>query len=355
VSATIVKSRLESLDWLRGLMACSVMFYHLTSWNISKLDSSNTLARLGIYAVSIFFVLSGLSMAIAYNKYFSSIKHVAVFFLRRIFRIWPLLWLATICSIVIAMVLKTGVDPRTIFLNLTTLFGFVDHTAYIATGAWSIGNEVVYYAFTPLIIIIYNFKKWMGDLILVGSILVGCYFAFNLVDSSGSIGDSWHLYIHPLNNLFFYIAGISLFYHFKDLKVSQLYCLTLLGVAIIIFCFYPTSSSDAIGLIAGIPGVILSTIVISITLLFYKIEAKGDNLIGNTLTQIGIVSYGIYLIHPLVNVPVKYLTKLTPIHPYLHIGIVAFASIIVASILFYQFELKFTKIGKKLSEQVLRS
>ncbi|HOY69302.1 MAG TPA: hypothetical protein PLZ85_00405 [Methylotenera sp.] len=57
--------RLDSLDWLRGLLAFSIMIYHLTSWEISPLESSHLLGRLGIYGVSMFFLLSGLSMAVA--------------------------------------------------------------------------------------------------------------------------------------------------------------------------------------------------------------------------------------------------------------------------------------------------
>ena len=67
-------NRIESLDWLRGLMAIAIMFYHLTSWHISPLDSSNILGRLGIYGVSVFFVLSGLSMAVVYSSFIVDVK-----------------------------------------------------------------------------------------------------------------------------------------------------------------------------------------------------------------------------------------------------------------------------------------
>ena len=50
--------RIESLDYLRGIMALSVMIYRLTSWNLYHPDASTLLGRLGIYAVSIFFILS---------------------------------------------------------------------------------------------------------------------------------------------------------------------------------------------------------------------------------------------------------------------------------------------------------
>ena len=144
-------TRIETLDWLRGLMALSIMFYHLSCWIIRPLDSANPLGRLGIYGVSIFFVLSGLSMAIVYNSYVKSIRTSINFYVRRIFRIWPLFWVACILTI-LPQVLKTGTYSwKHLFINITTLFGFIKPAAYIPTGAWSIGNEMVYYALTPLI------------------------------------------------------------------------------------------------------------------------------------------------------------------------------------------------------------
>jgi len=47
-------THIESLDYLRGVMALSVMIYHLKSWNLYHPDASTLLGRLGIYAVAIF-------------------------------------------------------------------------------------------------------------------------------------------------------------------------------------------------------------------------------------------------------------------------------------------------------------
>ncbi len=49
--------RLDSLDGLRGILAFAIMLYHLRGWQLGSLDSSSLLGRLGIYAVSMFFVV----------------------------------------------------------------------------------------------------------------------------------------------------------------------------------------------------------------------------------------------------------------------------------------------------------
>ncbi|WP_447505644.1 acyltransferase family protein [Acinetobacter pittii] len=86
--------RFESLDWLRGMMAFSIMIYHLISWEVFHPQSGNILGNFGIYGVSIFFVLSGLSMGIVYNNYIKNFHTSIVFFIRRLFRLLPLLWIA---------------------------------------------------------------------------------------------------------------------------------------------------------------------------------------------------------------------------------------------------------------------
>jgi exopolysaccharide production protein ExoZ len=139
-----MQGRNEPLDWLRGLLAAAIMLYHLVA--------SSLLGRLGVYGVSMFFVLSGLSIALVYHRFIIDGATAGRFFVRRVFRIWPLLWLAVIAVAVARALQGREVNWSQIALNLTTLFGFISPSDYINTGAWSIGNEMVYYALTPAIV-----------------------------------------------------------------------------------------------------------------------------------------------------------------------------------------------------------
>ncbi|RYZ82460.1 MAG: acyltransferase, partial [Proteobacteria bacterium] len=49
--------RIDELDWLRGLMAFSILIYHTASFMPLGWDaeSSSPIGKLGIYGVSIFF------------------------------------------------------------------------------------------------------------------------------------------------------------------------------------------------------------------------------------------------------------------------------------------------------------
>lgn len=40
--------RIESLDYLRGLMALSIMVYHYTAWTLNGVPSEYLLGKLGV-------------------------------------------------------------------------------------------------------------------------------------------------------------------------------------------------------------------------------------------------------------------------------------------------------------------
>ncbi len=139
--------RIESLDYLRGLMALAVMVYHYTSWTLGTVGVEHLLGKLGIYAVAIFYILSGVSLTLVYQDRIQQARDVYSFAVKRVFRILPLFWLSVVAALGFRFVeawragAAFAVPWPQVFLNLTLLFGFVQPTAYLSTGAWSIGNE----------------------------------------------------------------------------------------------------------------------------------------------------------------------------------------------------------------------
>lgn len=330
-------------------MALSIMFYHLTCWTIFPLDSSNALGRLGVYGVSIFFVLSGLSMAIVYNVYINSIRTSINFYVRRGFRIWPLLWVACIFAI-LPDIIKTGTyNWELLFLNVTTLFGFIKPTAYILTGAWSIGNEMVYYALTPLIFFLYNYKKWVGNVFFIICLSIGMLFAFNLLNPNKGLTDQWTLYVNPFNNLYLYVMGIAIFYNFRDLNINSKLNIVLLVVAVALFCLLPFKG-DQISIVSGMGRLVFTVLSFIMVLCFYKLRIKLPDFLNNTLEAFGIATYGVYLIHPIVYLYLNYVLK--KIHfssGLLLFFLVAILTVVISIASYRLFELRLIKIGKKLT------
>jgi peptidoglycan/LPS O-acetylase OafA/YrhL len=72
-TSTISNSRIKSLDYLRGLMAFSIMIYHFYGASVQKIGADTTLSRIGIYGVSITPVL--LSFAVYRTIKFPLMKY----------------------------------------------------------------------------------------------------------------------------------------------------------------------------------------------------------------------------------------------------------------------------------------
>jgi len=164
-------NRLHNLDYLRGLAATGIMIFHYLSWTLNNFPSETFLARVGLYGVAIFYVLSGLTLYyVYYNKMTFSKKYLQSFFKKRVLRIFPLMWLVTLLHIFLSNKVP---DFYILFLNLSGLFGFIKWDAYFSTGVWSIGNELVFYAFFPFFVLFTKYYKPV--MILLSLTLFGFY------------------------------------------------------------------------------------------------------------------------------------------------------------------------------------
>lgn len=342
-------NRVEPLDWLRGFMALSIMFYHLSLWLISPQDSSSILGRLGIYGVSIFFILSGLSMAIVYEQYIIDLKTSINFLIRRIFRIWPLLWIVCIFILILQFTVTGNINWVKVALNLTTLFGFIQPDNYIATGSWSIGNEMVYYLLTPLLIFFYNKNKLLGNAIFIISLIIGLFFSFHFLDPDVKLANQWSVYVNPLNNLFLYVMGIAIYYNLTTLKFNQALNTVLLLSTSCIFCLLPIYG-DQIVLVTGLGRLAFVFCSFMIVVCFYKLQINLPHTISTSLGQLGVATYGIYLIHPVVYQYYIFIARKAPInYPILLFIIVSLLTIIGSFYSYKIIELRWIKFGKRLT------
>lgn len=325
-------------------MAFAIMIYHLLAWKVIQTDSSSLIGRFGIYGVSIFFVLSGLSMAIVYHHFIKDGKTSLIFFVRRIFRLWPLLWICVLFISLVNFIFKGELDIWKIFLNLTTLFGFIAPSEYINVGAWSIGNEVFYYALTPFFICAYNYSKILGNLIVAISIFIGVLFGFFILQEA-DLSIQWSTYINPLNNLFLYTSGIALYYNFSDINLKK-YSYFFILIPLLIFGLYPVSG-DQINIVTDINRVIFSFSAILIVLGFYKLDVKLPLLVSKPFSNLGEATYGIYLLHPIVYMVVSRFID----YPLFVILFTIVVTIAAANISYKVFEKPFIKIGKDVTNR----
>jgi peptidoglycan/LPS O-acetylase OafA/YrhL len=350
-------NRIESLDYLRGIMALSVMIYHLTYWNLYHPDASTPLGRLGIYAVSIFFILSGLSIAIAYSYFINDLKSSIAFYIRRIFRIWPLLWLCIIAVIIPKFLIGKDIPSfEALILNFTTLFGFMAPTEYINTGAWSIGNEMVYYFLTPFFIYFYRKSLIVGNMLVLLSFFITVYFAFFYLDLSKSLASQWGGgYINPINNLFLYMSGIAIFFNLKDKKFNPFIVILFFLLSFSIFVKYPVHG-DQINIVTGYNRLVFILASILLVIAFYMFEYFNfiPKFIRVSFYQLGIATYGVYLLHPIIHdYAVHFLKDLRINQPLLFIVLVSILTVVVSLISWNYFEKKLIIYGKNISKRLL--
>lgn len=127
------------------MCSLGIMIYHYSTWTLGVFSADAFLARVGVYGVSIFYILSGITLFHVYGDKIQDFKGFTIDFVtKRIFRIVPLLALVSIIAVTF---LSTKTTVANFFSHIIGYFGFYDWSSCLTTGDWSIGNEMVFYAF----------------------------------------------------------------------------------------------------------------------------------------------------------------------------------------------------------------
>lgn len=295
------KSRLHGLDYLRGLVAFGIMIYHYSSWTFGELNASSFLGRVGIYGVTIFYILSGMTLSYIYRSNLKLTKFdLTNFYKKRVFRIFPLLWLATFVSIVLS---KHTPNIADVFLNVSGLFGLFKWDVYFATGAWSIGNELVFYLIFPLLIL--PVGKGQTTFILLSFAIIASYFYFTFygLQPGYSLANQWHIYTNPLNQVLYFLGGVLIDRFTKFNHTYYILNFILLVIGLTIFLLLPIRG-NAVELVSGPNRLFFSASCLLICYSFYRV-GYAPIFIDKPLSMLGKSSYSLYLLHPIVFAVVR--------------------------------------------------
>lgn len=305
-------SRIPSLDYLRGTMAVSVMVYHYAVWSGLEIANGSLLSKLGIYAVSIFYILSGLSLAIVYRGKISEGRDIGAFLIKRLFRIVPLFWISVSSALLIGFLgayLKNQsfpIDIYKVFLNYSLLFGFVEPTAYLSIGAWSIGNEMVFYVIFPIVFFASRKAPWIIFMAIFSSMVIGVLFSTWVLDASQSLVSQWAIYINPLNQLFLFLGGVAIGLYTSP-RAGRGTIAIVSSVSFLVFLLYP-ANGDRVQLVSNSGRVILSAACFFFVWATYASNIRLNGYVNRILLFFGEGCYSIYLMHPLVAAVVIFVT-----------------------------------------------
>jgi peptidoglycan/LPS O-acetylase OafA/YrhL len=295
------------LNGLRAIAAMAVVISHTTlslgEFNLPAMFSQGDDVqpqglKLASYGVSIFFALSGflITYLLQAEKEFQPID-IKKFYLRRALRIWPLYYLYIILIAVMLSASGVGIIGRpfffTVFMaaNIPALFG---QGIFLIGHYWSLGVEEQFYIVWPWInqkVTRYLKPFILAIIILVVSTKITLHFFFP--------GSQLEMILH-INRFHCMMTGAlgailfkeknRLFLQLVDNKLSQSVCwLIMLLLLINKFHFASVIDDELISIVA------LFLIIGQI-----NIRHRILNLELGIFNYLGKISYGIYVIHPLI-------------------------------------------------------
>lgn len=309
----------SGLNGLRAIAALAVLFAHTTmsldSFGLNSHflgtneDGNPTTTTLAGFGVSIFFSLSGflITYLLLEEKKKGNIN-VKNFYIRRALRIWPLYYLYLFFSIGTLVLFAIPYERESVFFyvfmlaNIPFIFGgainFLGHY-------WSLGVEEQFYSFWPWVI-----KKSKSALIITSLICISLLilkFILRYIDLQTSRGTMSELYmfVHVTRFHCMLLGAIGAILYFEQnslfIKTTNSLIAQLISWFIIILV-----TVNRFHILSFLDNEFISVVTVIIILGQIQKTNRVINLETSFFNFVGKISYGIYVIHPLV---IFYLSK----------------------------------------------
>ena len=303
MSASPTKPRLSgrnpSLDLLRGVAILMVVAAHCAVAAPSVVPGLTLIAGdYGQLGVQLFFMVSGYTMMLTYGER-TDIAAAESFYLRRVFRIVPLFWLAIVFYLAITGgagikewapdgIGKTDIILTVFFLHLWSPTAFNS----VVPGGWSIAVEMQFYLLFPLII--WLFRRQHGPII--------CYATIALISAVARFAADLYLAPHLTASLPPAQAYLAEGFYYCWLP-RQAVCF---GLGILLYDVIERGSRPRLGALLLLGVCLTSSWGAKVALLYAASYALLVARVENAaLSLFGRHSYAIYLVHfavvPLVS------------------------------------------------------
>ncbi len=364
-------TRLDFADALRGYAILGVMLVHcwiiLNPLNLP--EWLKTISLGGSFGVQLFFIASAFTLLYSLTYAHNAQEGGRNFFIRRIFRILPMFYIAIILYSILLIInpfpiIGTSNIDATI-PNIVSHFSFIFaldpiHINTLVPGGWSIATEMMFYITIP---IIYTFVK---KPLHAGFLLLGCITANMILMMSISksrivtANPSYFSFWLP-NQFPVFCMGVLLFIILKEImfntdiitKLSQIQkqglssiCI-LLSVGLAYYSLFVYQSS---------PNGIIKLYLISFAFMIFALGLaiyQSKLLVNRFTTYLGKISYSCYLLHFII---ISLICKLIPaLNNNISIAVFGIFYIVViistmalSSFTYHYIELPGISIGKQL-------
>ncbi len=302
---------LPGLNGLRAIAAIAVLLSHITlaleNFGLdSKIFGTDAVGNakglsLAGNGVTIFFTLSGFLITFLLMKEKELGKlNVAHFYARRALRIWPLYYLYLFLAIgtmfLFGMPVNEGAVPFYILLAANIPF-ITGNLLPLVAHFWSIGVEEQFYLFFPQIAKYSGRKLLRISLVLIGILLVAkaAFWCLNHWK-----GISMPLAVLNVTRIHIMLIGVvaALLYYYKNPVFFRITTHKL--TQIVAWTSVLLMATNDFHIASVIDDVIIS--LVSVALIMGQVTRRNHiiNLENKACDFIGKISYGIYVIHPLV-------------------------------------------------------
>jgi peptidoglycan/LPS O-acetylase OafA/YrhL len=133
--------RLDFFDVARFFAIFGVIIVHVGQNSLPSLFFGD-LHSLGRFGVQLFFIISGATVYLTYNKGVRDSNNLLIFYIKRFFRIIPLF--------IIMAIIYFFLDNKPFFQSIFPWSGFNPEAYNNIEGGWSIWNEMYFYLIFPL-------------------------------------------------------------------------------------------------------------------------------------------------------------------------------------------------------------
>jgi len=357
----------KGLDILRFVAASGVVLFHANIFLVEngfKSAINKHYYYTGSFFLDLFFVISGFLIALILFKEIDSHQFsIKKFFIRRIFRIWPLFFFIVIGRLIIFPII-IGVDYNEILYNLkyaltfTTNLQLIFGENYESTYQilWSVCVEEHIYLIFPFFVLIFKQNRYLMISVLIILGIASIRYSEAIFDNATGLSIS---YLFTIS--YFYYFGLGallailltknpLLFHKMAQIIGfwgvQLVFITI-GLLFVFDCLIDSRyTTDGLTILNGLFATYLVFLAISKKLLFDKLGIKASRFLGN-------ISYAMYLVHPMllglsfyiISETNKESTSLKLIYGFPFLTIVL--TIIASTVLYYIIERPFLKIKKK--------
>lgn len=281
-----LRGRNDVLDAFRGLLIGGVLLYHyLVRWappfhnadHYHYTQAYSPLWQLGQFGVHVFFIISGIVIALTLSRCTSSTE----FLYRRFSRLYPAFWVAATITFVTVRILgpdDLSVTTWEFIINLTMDASDL-RTRSVDGAYWSLVAEIKFYFWIAISFALLRNRFWMGIVAVAG---VGAALQPFLPKIANTA------LIQPY--IGFFLFGLATYFTvFERNRVARIWTI---GAGTVAYAL----NRNALGVLS-VPAIVPHLLVLGLGATMIILMVRGCGLSLGPLPYLGRISYSLYLLH----------------------------------------------------------